>query len=152
MSKCAIFYAQIEDNSADNFCFIKKKMILSSWFREIQKLRFFYLTVELYCKVNNLNFQISLNQLDKIFFFIKQRLSVLFSSICAWNMSTSGHSLVPKRGVQRSKMANIGFFAPKPYLQSIDPDFFFPRKFSLVENGLAFRGMHFSQFWKCENH
>ena len=35
------------------------------------KDKIFDLTVELYCKVKNLIFQISLNQLDKIFFFIK---------------------------------------------------------------------------------
>ena len=48
-------------------------------------------------------------------------------------MSTYRHSLVPKRGVQVPKMANIGFFAPKPYLQGVDPDIFFDRKFCLVE-------------------
>ena len=48
-------------------------------------------------------------------------------------MSSYGHSLVPKRGVQVQKMANIGFFAPKPYLKGVDPDFLFDRKFFLVE-------------------
>ncbi len=48
-------------------------------------------------------------------------------------MSSYGHSLVPKRGVQVQKMANIGFFAPKPYLKDVDPDFLFDRKFCLVE-------------------
>ena len=33
----------------------------------------FALKIELYCKVNNLNFKISPNCLDKYFFFIKQK-------------------------------------------------------------------------------
>ena len=57
----------------------------------------------------------------------------MFSSICALNMSSYEQSLVPKRGVQVQKMANIGFFAPKPYLKGVDPDFLFDRKFCLVE-------------------
>ena len=40
---------------------------------------------------------------------------------------------MPKRGVQVQKMANIGFFAPKPYLKGVDQDFLVDRKFSLVE-------------------
>ena len=52
----------------------------------------------------------------------------MFSSICAWNMSSYGHSLVPERGVQVQKMANIGFFTPKPYLKGVDRDFLFDRK------------------------
>jgi hypothetical protein len=48
-------------------------------------------------------------------------------------MSSYGHSLVPKRGVQVQKIANIGFFAPKPYPKGIDRDFLFDRKFCLVE-------------------
>ena len=48
-------------------------------------------------------------------------------------MSSYGHSLVPKCGVHVQKMANIGFFAPKPYLKGVDPDFLFYRKFGLVE-------------------
>ena len=28
-----------------------------------------------------------------------------------------------------TKIANIGFFAPKPYLKGVDPDFLFDRKF-----------------------
>ena len=47
-------------------------------------------------------------------------------------MSSYGHSIVPKRGVQLQKNANIGFFAPKPYLKGVDPDFLFDRKFFLV--------------------
>jgi hypothetical protein len=47
-------------------------------------------------------------------------------------MSSYGHSLVPKHGIQVQKMANIGFFAPKPYLKGVDPDFLFNRKFFLV--------------------
>ena len=39
--------------------------------------------VMLYCEVKNLILKISLNQLDKIIFFIKQRWSVQYSSICA---------------------------------------------------------------------
>ena len=39
-------------------------------------------------------------------------------------MSTFGHSLVPKRGVQVPQIANIGFFAPKPYLKGVDPEFY----------------------------
>ena len=31
------------------------------------------------------------------------------------------------------KIANIGFFAPKPYITGIDWDFLFDRKFCLVE-------------------
>ena len=135
-----IFHAHIEENSTDHNCF-KKKMILSSLFRKNLKVKIFDLTVELYCKVKNLNFQISLNQLDKIIYFIKQRLSVLFSSIFAWNMSTYGHSLVPKYAVQVPKTANIGFFAPKPYLKGIDPDFLFHRKFCLVEILKRWKGL-----------
>ena len=48
-------------------------------------------------------------------------------------MSSYGHSLVPKRGAQVQKIANIGFFASKPYLKGVDPDFLFDRKFCLVE-------------------
>ena len=48
-------------------------------------------------------------------------------------MSSYGHSFVPKRGVQVQKLANIGFFAPKPYLKGVDRDFLFDRKFWLVE-------------------
>ena len=54
-------------------------------------------------------------------------------------MSSYGHSLVPKRGVQVQKMANIDFFAPKPYLKGVYPDFLF-------ESGLAFRRTHLSQY------
>ena len=35
-------------------------------------------------------------------------------------MSSYGHSLVPKRGVQVQKIANIDFFAPKLYLRGVD--------------------------------
>ena len=48
-------------------------------------------------------------------------------------MTSYGHSLVPKRGVQLLKIANIGFFDPKPNLKGVDPDFLFDRKFCLVE-------------------
>ena len=48
-------------------------------------------------------------------------------------MSSYGHSLVPKRRVQVPKIANIGFFAAKPYLKGVDRDFLFDRKFYLVE-------------------
>ena len=41
---------------------------------------------------------------------------------------------MPKRGAQvQKKIANIGVFAPKPYLKGIDPDFLFDKKFCLVE-------------------
>ena len=40
---------------------------------------------------------------------------------------------MPKHGVSVQKIANIGFFAPKPYLKGVDPDFLFDRKFGLVE-------------------
>ena len=42
------------------------------------------------------------------------------------------HSLVPDRGVQVSKIVNISFFAPKPYLKGVDRDLLFDRKFCLV--------------------
>ena len=61
-------------------------------------------------------------------------------------MSSYGHNLVTKCGVQVPKTANIGFFAPKPYLKGVDRDFLFDRKFCLVENDLAFRETHFSQY------
>ena len=48
-------------------------------------------------------------------------------------MSSNGHSLVPERGVKVQKIANIGSFAPKPYLKGIDRDFLFYEKFCLVE-------------------
>ena len=48
-------------------------------------------------------------------------------------MSSYGHSLVPKCGVQVQKIANIGFLAPKPYLKGVDQNFLFDRKFCLVE-------------------
>jgi hypothetical protein len=48
-------------------------------------------------------------------------------------MSSYGHSLVPKRGVQVQKKANVGFFAPKLHLKGVDRDFLFDRKFCLVE-------------------
>ena len=48
-------------------------------------------------------------------------------------MSSYGHSLFPKRGVQVKKIANIGFFAPKPYPKDVDPDFLFEGSFFLVE-------------------
>ena len=48
-------------------------------------------------------------------------------------MSSYGHKLVPKRGVQVPKKVNIGFFAPKPYLKGVDRDFLFDRKFCLVD-------------------
>ena len=48
-------------------------------------------------------------------------------------MSSYRHSLVPKREAQKQKIANIGVFAPKPYLKGIDPDFLFDMKFCLVE-------------------
>ena len=47
-------------------------------------------------------------------------------------MSSYGYSLVPKHGVQVQNIANIGFFALKPYLKRVDLDFLFDRKFSLV--------------------
>ena len=48
-------------------------------------------------------------------------------------MSSYGYSLVPNCGVQVQKIANIGFFAPKPCLKGFDPDFLFDRKLCLVE-------------------
>ena len=48
-------------------------------------------------------------------------------------MSSYRHSLVPKCVVQVQKIANIGFFAPKPYINGVDPDFLFNRKFFLVK-------------------
>ena len=48
-------------------------------------------------------------------------------------MSSYGHSLVPKRGVQVKKIANIGSFDPKPNLKGVDPDFLFDSKFCVVE-------------------
>ena len=56
-------------------------------------------------------------------------------------MSKFGHSLVPKRGAQVQKIANIGVFAPKPYLKGIDPDFLFDSKFSLVEILKRWKGL-----------
>ena len=112
--------------------FYKKNSFIKLTKRNL-KVKIFYLTLELSYKVKILNFQISLNQLKKIFFFIKLRWVVLFSSICGWNMRSYGHSLVPKRGVQVQNIANIGFFAPKPYLKGVFPDFLFDRKFCLVE-------------------
>ena len=41
------------------------------------------LVVCFFCKVNNLNFQISLNKIEKIIFVIKQNGLVRFSSIHA---------------------------------------------------------------------
>ena len=68
-------------------------------------------------------------------------------------MHSYGHSLAPERVVQVQKITNIGFFSPKPYLKGVDQDFLFDREFFLVEilnveNGLAFRTTHFSQYWK----
>ena len=104
------------------------------WFYKVDlKVKIFDLTVKLYCRVKNLNFEISLNQPDKFIFFIKQRWSVLFSSIFEWNMSSDGQSLMTKPGVQVPKIANIGFFAHKPYLKGIGPYFLFDRKFCLVK-------------------
>jgi hypothetical protein len=40
---------------------------------------------------------------------------------------------VSKRGAQVQKLANIGFFALKPYLKGIDRDFLFDMKFCLFE-------------------
>ena len=48
-------------------------------------------------------------------------------------MRLYGHSVVPKGGVQVQKIANIGFFAPKPHLNAVDWDFLFDMKFCLVE-------------------
>ena len=42
-------------------------------FEKFESKDFFYLTVELYCKVKNLNLKISLNQFDKIIFFHKKK-------------------------------------------------------------------------------
>ena len=48
-------------------------------------------------------------------------------------MSSYGDSLMPQSGVQVRKLANIGFFAPKPYLKGVDQDFLFDMKFCLIE-------------------
>ena len=85
------------------FVFIKKKNNFIKLIQRNLKDQIFDPTVELYCKVKNLIFQFSLNQL--------------------------GHSLGPKRGVQVQKIGNIGFFAPKPYLKGVDPNFLFDRNF-----------------------
>ena len=66
-------------------------------------------------------------------------------------MSSYGHSLVPKHGVQVQKISNIGFFAPKPYLKGVDLDFLFDSKFCLVEvlkhsKRLGVRETHSSQY------
>ena len=54
------------------------------------------------------------------------------------------------------KIANIGFFAPKPYLKGVDRDFLFDRKFCLVEilKRLAWRleKRIFHNIEKRENH
>ena len=127
-----IFNARIEKTRIYPFCFIKNNYFIRIVWRNL-KNKIVDLTVKLYCKVNNLNFQISPNYPDKIIFFIKQKGYIRFSSICAWNMSSYGHSLVPKCGVWVPKKANYGFFAPKPYFKGVDRDFFFYRKFCLVE-------------------
>ena len=38
-------------------------------------------------------------------------------------MSSYGHSLVPKHGVQVQKISNIGFFAPKQFIKGVDQTF-----------------------------
>ena len=61
-------------------------------------------------------------------------------------MSSYGHSLMPKHGVQVPKIANNGFFAPKPYLKGVDPEFLFDRKVLFSGSGLAFRETQFSKY------
>ena len=48
---------------------------------------------------------------------------------------------MPKRDAQVQKIVNIGFFAPKPYLKGIDPDFLFDRKFCLVDVLKGWKGL-----------
>ena len=97
------------------------------------KDKIFDLTVELYCKVKNLIFLISLNQLDKIIFFYKTKVvRTVFFYLCVkyefiWTKFSA------QTWSSSAKKANIGFFAPKPYLKGVDPDFLLDRKFCLVE-------------------
>ena len=62
-----------------NFGFVAPKPYLKGvdpdflFDRKLCLVKIFALKIELYCKVNNLNFQISPNKLDKIIFFIKQK-------------------------------------------------------------------------------
>ena len=55
-----------------------------------------------------------------------------------------GHSLVPKRGVQVQKMANIGFFLPNHTIRALTGTFYLIGslvylRYGNVENDFAFR-------------
>ena len=86
-----IFHAFREENCIDTLYIIEKSFTLGKSGKKI-RVKIFVLEIKLYCKVNNLNFKISLNKLDK--------KKLKNKSICAWNMSSYGHSLVPNRGVK----------------------------------------------------
>ena len=59
---------------------------------------------------------------------------------------------MPKRGAQVPKIANIGVFAPKPYLKGFDPDFLLDRKFCLVEILKCWKRLGVYNIEKRENH
>ena len=84
---------------------------------EKTRFKIFVLEVELYCKVNKLNFQVFLNKPDEIIFLkIKQKVLVHFSSY--------GHSLVPKRGVTVPKKPLYASLLPNHTLKALTENFY----------------------------
>ena len=63
------YFMHIEENSTKHLCFMKKNYVIKLIWKNL-KVKIFDLTVELYCKVKNLNFKISINQLDKFIYFL----------------------------------------------------------------------------------
>ena len=78
------------------------------------KVKIFDLTLELYCKVKNLNFQISLNQLDKIIFFLNKGGQIITKLILGQTQVVTTQIVIKKHKLlQNSKKDKIQIMTPQ---------------------------------------
>ena len=114
------------------FVFIKKNYFIKLIQRNF-KVKIDNLTVELYFNGQHFYSQFFpiLPELND--FSIKDNVSIKFSFIKCVKYQLIWTQFSAQTWSLSAKKANIGFFAPKPYLKGVDRNLLFDRKFCLVE-------------------
>ena len=127
-----IFHTHIAENDTDPFCFVKKiNFIKQNW----RKLSYEIVapTMSSILRARILNLDFLQFYLIKLIFFHNTEWVSIFSSTCAWNMSSYGHILVPKHDISVPKIANLGCIGPKTYLKTPNARKFLDQKDCWVE-------------------